>query len=686
MSANNNAMRCRDGCGCANCNFLGPLPLTSGDPEDNFTIETGSASIDASGLAIDPGSILISTTPNPDPTFVIRINGQVTLTDSDEAWIILNGVDANNYKYVSIRVGPSAHLKFFQVAAGVTSEYTDTAYRGFVQAAGTLSFCVSVIVAEQWTVTVNGRGCYSFFAPTAADWGLGAGVGTPVFKNVSAKAIGEGCPACSLPICPESIDQLLGAPTGHSLTAQFDATFDETETCEACPDIGGSQLYKIDRTSSFYIPHACGFDGTGGTFLSSLSAYYKYCETICSGDIETLLFIQSILGTVTAANGQCLVWATALIGIAKIDHATFPESASANWLFYGDELVGTTNIEGVPPGLQTVELISIDEFNRRKNASEPIFKIPRNCGEEPSVCGPFPDEFRIFIGSTGDKESACNDADGLRWWMSKCCTGISTDPVTGLAGPNVSYYVDRTTNPSLDVDKVYRIQIDDGSDICATIFGLIDVGGPTATLVDGPFDACTDCLTTCAACCDQYVDRLTIILPTITSSTVVDPDCSNVANGWNATKAGRSFTIPFDTGSCAGTIIKTIPFIYTPGGCGLGDSGEGTAVISITITDNLDGTYSLTINITISGNIFTINIAQYKKTLACFDCQAGSYGLAIDPDFLQVGSASAPLAVEFSGVDCSEFEMLARPTTEKEAIALSPGTRFIAPDGSIRMV
>jgi len=589
-------------------------------------------------------------------------------------------------------VGASAHLRFFRIVAGVTSEYTDARYRGFVQASGTLNFCVSVTAAEQWTATVNGRGCFSFFAPTDGDWGLGAGVGTPVFKNVSAKSISDpDCPPCSLQTCPSSVDQFLGPPTGHSLTAQFDASFDDDSVCESCLDIGGSQKYKIDRTGSFWIPAACGFDGTGGGAISGTSAYYKYCEVLCNdGDTEQILLVNAILGVATALNGQCLVWATAELAIINLDLDGMGgvSSGFSNWLFYGTEFISTTNLEGLPPGKQSVELISIDEFNRRKDASEPIFKIPINCGEGPSVCGPFPDEFRVFIGSTGDKESQCADIDDLFWWMGECCTPIVSDPVSGLAGPATSYYVSKADLPSLDITKTYQLQVYGGATVCAYGFGEILVGGPTATVVAGPFDACTDCLTVCAACCDQYIQTASFTLPTINNPYNDDPDCAGIYAAYNALYAGRPFAAPMQLGACTKT-VELGPFNYTTsGGCATGT--DGLVTIQTTLQDNGDGTFSVIVSIrmTGSGGLFADFTYTYTQT-GCLNCISGSY---TPTGVNNLGASAAPSIgnINLLGVDCSEegFAMseMARPQTEEEAFALAPGTKFMAPDGSIRVV
>ena len=67
--------------------------------------------------------------------------------------------------------------------------------------------------------------------------------------------------------------------------------------------------------------------------------------------------------------------------------------------------------------------------------------------------------------------------------------------------------------------------------------------------------------------------------------------------------AGHPYVINFNSGSCAGTITKIITFTYTAGACGPGDSGAGTATLSIAFT----GSYDLTITIEVDGNIFTAN-------------------------------------------------------------------------------
>jgi hypothetical protein len=291
--------------------------------------------------------------------------------------------------------------------------------------------------------------------------------------------------------------------------------------------------------------------------------------------------------------------------------------------------------------------------------------------------------YREGAASATVAEAACDNAECLPFWIfAGCCSPIVSGPEGAF--PAETYYVPAQSCSPLVTGDTYRLTVlGETDEICASYYSSSDFSiGRPATLVSLQ-SSCTDCLTPCAACCEQYLDQLTITLPTITAANPTD--CSNVANGWNATKGGRAYTIRFPTGSCSGTITKSIPFTYTAGDCGPGDSGLGTATLSVQIVDNGDGTFSLFVTLEVDGSVFTVTQVQYKKTLACFNCRSGDYTLNFDPDFGKVGDASEPLHVIFSGLNC-ESEELARPQSEAEARALAPGTRFIAPDGSLRYV
>lgn len=665
-------MWCSSQCGCHdNCKILGPLSLTDGVVEDNFTTEAGSASITGDGLAINSNSILLCTTsaPGTSPEWFFKLNGHVALTASDIFRIYVHWTDSSNNFYIEIKVGTGAYFRLYRVVGGVTDLQDE--YYQFVQPAGSFDFCVSFTDEDggRLTMTVDGRGFFGFpnvFTPT---FGVGTGaVSTPILlTEFSVSKIDEehGCHSCSLPTCPGSIDQFLGSPTGHSLTAQFDATFDVTTDCEECTSIGGSQTYQLDRSGSYYIPAACGFSAVG-SFLSVISAYYQFCELVCTNESGDVAFgTGAILGTLTGSNGQCHVWATAEIWQSK--------STGGGFGMYGQDTIATPNAPGLPDGIQTVELLSIDEFNRRKDAAEPIFKIPFNCSDGAMICGSaFPTEYRIFNNSTGENTSNCNSFDELFWLMQQCCTGLVEDPVSGQIEPAAPFILSRVDNPSLDVDKVYRIQIEDSGDyICASVFGLVTFPtGRMATLAAGPYDACTDCLPGCSLCESNYFDNFTFHWPVIDNDQFSGgpSSCAGIYTAYSARFAGNLATIYSDASSECGSRNHPLSYFYfTPDGppsnaCPTGDDGQ-LIVAGIVFMDNGDGTITLNFSIELdaSGGVFAL--IQYSATVTgLVNCLTGSYTFHASAN--PFGGATAPdVIVNLNGYTCSG-EMMSRPPLE----------------------